>query len=128
MHVQLRQQPLQGAKVLVVEDEFLVALDMERQLGEHGCLVSMASSPQRALAQLDIEVFDAAILDLNLSGERPTVVAERLIHVEVPFLVVTGYGNRKIDIPILDDAPRLSKPVRTKELISVLSGLVGRGD
>jgi CheY-like chemotaxis protein len=84
---------LEGLRVLVVEDEFLVATLIEDMLTFAGCVVS---GPVPRLAEaLDAVhggTFDAAVLDVNLAGDRIDPVADVLSRRNVPFVFVTGHG------------------------------------
>ena len=84
-----------GLRVLVVEDEALVAMLLEDMLADHGCTVAAAASrigqAMDLLADSTLE-FDAAILDVNLGGEPIFPVAEALAARGVPFVFATGYG------------------------------------
>jgi two-component SAPR family response regulator len=98
-------------KVLVVEDESLVALDIETMLEEMGCKV-VASVP-RLLKALDLASrldFDLAVLDINLAGEVVYPLAFRLAERGIPFLFSTGYSTSSLP-PELRDRPILRKPV-----------------
>jgi CheY-like chemotaxis protein len=98
-------------KVLVVEDESLVALDIENMLEEMGCKV-VASVP-RLLRALDLAArldFDLAVLDINLAGEVVYPLAFRLAERRIPFLFSTGYSTADLP-PELRDRPVVRKPV-----------------
>jgi DNA-binding NarL/FixJ family response regulator len=113
---------LSGKRVMIVEDEFLVAMELESELMDQGCVViGPAGRAAPALALLEDEAPDAVLLDLNLDGETPTALAEALQRRHVPFIVVSGYGSRHQEPPILRDAPRLQKPVRQRELLAALA-------
>src|SRR5690242_46630 len=89
--------PLKGARVLIVEDESLVASYLEELLGIEGCIVvGPVSRVPEALALIERERPEAAILDLNLHGEPTIAVAEALTARHVPFVVVTGYGAEHV--------------------------------
>ena len=86
---------LLGLRVLVVEDEALVAMQLEDMLDELGCVVvDVAGTVSRgvALAADAAVALDGAILDVNLGGEKVYPVAERLAARGVPFVFCTGYG------------------------------------
>jgi len=100
-----------GAKVLVVEGEFVVALDLERALQGLGCTVlGPAASAEDALRLLERERPDAATLDMRLRDGRVTPVAERLRAAGVPFVLVTSCGEGELPEPVLRETPRLDKP------------------
>ena len=103
-------------RVLVVEDESLVALDIENMLEEMGCKV-VASVP-RLVKALDLASrldFDLAVLDINLAGEVVYPLAFRLAARGIPFLFSTGYSTSTLP-PELRDRPILKKPVMLASL------------
>ena len=123
-----RSPSLAGLRVLIVEDELLLAMDYEEILQREGCTVlGPAAKQARALALLELERPDAAILDLNLAGERTTEVAEALEALEVPFIIVTGYGEKTLDDRVLRGMPRLDKPVKPQELVRLIGSLARPG-
>jgi two-component SAPR family response regulator len=98
-------------KVLVVEDESIVALDIENMLEEIGCKV-VASVPRLVKAlylasSLDI---DLAVLDINLAGEVVYPLALRLADRGIPFVFSTGYSTTTLPAE-LRDRPLVKKPV-----------------
>ena len=119
---------LGGRRVLVVEDEMLVAMEFEGLLQRQGCaVVGPASTVDRALALLDHDQPDAALLDLNLNGEPATAVAVALRTRGVPFVLVTGYGEAQSSEPELQDAPRVDKPVNHHALVRALARVMDAG-
>jgi len=115
-------EALRGVKVLVVEDEYLVATLMEDMLASAGCIVA---GPIPRLAQaLDAaskEACDVAVLDVNLAGERVYPVADILAQRNVPFVFVTGYGVLPGEYA---NRPRLCKPFKMADLLNTLSDIV----
>src|SRR3954469_2931819 len=104
-------RPFEGRRVLVVEDEYIVALDLEDTLRALGCeVLGPVASVARALALLALERPDAVTLDLDLLDGLAVPVAELLASMGVPFVVVSAYGAGSVDHPVLKQAPRLSKP------------------
>jgi CheY-like chemotaxis protein len=115
---------LRGRRIMVVEDEMLVAMELESLLAEQGCaVVGPAPTADRALALLDDGLPDAAILDVNLNGHTAIPVAAALSARGVPFLLATGYGNSLQ--PELKGAPRVDKPVNHEQLVRTLAHLLG---
>ena len=113
------------ARILIVEDEVLLAMDLEERLKREGCeVIGLASREAKALEFLERRQPDAVVLDLNLHGKVPAKLAEILVARQIPFVIVTGYGSRQFDVPALHGAPRLHKPVNMKDLIRVLSGII----
>jgi len=108
--------PLSGRKVLVVEDEMIVVWLLEDMLVDLGCaIVGPANSVNQALAMIDAEAFDAAVLDVNLDGQMSYPVADALTARGMPFVFSTGY-----DKDTLRDGyrtfPVLQKPFHRSEL------------
>src|ERR1041384_7652891 len=91
----LRDRPL---RILVVEDEVLLAMNIEDMLLESGYEVAgIASRLTPALALAREGLFDAAMLDVNLAGEPSFPVADLLAERGIPFLFATGYGLQGLD-------------------------------
>jgi CheY-like chemotaxis protein len=106
-----------GLRILIVEDEFLLAMELEMLLQQRGCMVlGPVSSVGQALAMLDGEPPDVALLDVNLKGERATPVAAALQARGVPFVLITGYSGPQLSEPELHEAPRVDKPVNCRAL------------
>lgn len=103
---------IEGMRVLLVEDSFLVASAMRRMVEELGCtVVGPAPDVERALELLESERCDAAILDINLGGETVQPVADRLAEMRTPFLFVTGYLSPELLEQCHRARRRLHKPV-----------------
>lgn len=123
----LETDPLNGLRLLVVEDEALVAMALEDMLDGMGCVVvDVAGTVSRgvALAADDRLSIDGAILDVNLGGEKVYPVAERLAARGVPFVFCTGYGMSGIASDFAH-VPTLAKPYSERQLHDLLlSGLL----
>lgn len=101
---------LSGRRILVVEDEMMVLMMIEGMLAELGCgSVTAAATVCKALALIDNQAFDVAMLDLNLGGDRSLAVADALDERSVPFLFSTGYGDLGVTEKYRD-RPVLKKP------------------
>jgi DNA-binding NarL/FixJ family response regulator len=88
---------LDNVRVLIVEDETLLALDLEMTLAANGCtVVGPSGTIGSAVASIDALAPDAAILDLNLNGESSVAVADTLADRGVPFLFLTGYDREHL--------------------------------
>jgi CheY-like chemotaxis protein len=119
---------LSRLRVLVVEDELLLAMDYEEILQGAGFTVLGPFARQAgALSLLERERPDAALLDLNLAGESSTRVAEALAELGVPFIVVSGYGEQTAREPSVADAPRLEKPVSAQALVQAITSVARKG-
>lgn len=114
---------LAGKRVLVVEDEPIVAMMIEDMLTEMGAeVVGPASTLDRALALAAANELDAALLDVNLGDERSHGVARLLAERKVPFVFATGYGDAGSDA--FADAAVIQKPYREEQLAAVLERAV----
>lgn len=113
--------PLAGLKVLVLEDNALVAMHIEEMLAEAGCeVVATIDTVGTALEFIRSRAVDAAVLDVNLKGEKVFGVAEELMARNVPFVFSSGYGERFLP-PKFDAAPHLSKPFEPETLWETLA-------
>jgi DNA-binding response OmpR family regulator len=116
---------LAGKRVLVVEDELLVALMIEDFLTEFGCTtIGPCGTVETALHAVATESLDLALLDVNLSGERVYPVAAALELRHVPFLFLSGYGEEAIP-PGHSDWKVCAKPFRGAELAGMLCAVMG---
>ncbi|TNC15746.1 response regulator [Methylobacterium terricola] len=114
---------LQGRRVLLVEDESLVAMLAEDMLLDLGCEVTVAMRLDQALAQARAQAFDLAVLDVNLGDARSYPVADLLRARGVPFLFATGYGRQGVD-PAYHAAPVMQKPYQAAQLETLLTHLL----
>jgi len=117
---------LVGRRILVVEDEMMIAMLVEDMLAELGCsVVGPAHALDVALALARTETgLDAALLDVNLGGQPVFAVADALREKGVPAIFSTGYGDaglRDVD----RGAPVLQKPFRAHDLARALSEALG---
>lgn len=110
-------------RVLIVEDEGFIALDMESALTDAGCeIVGIAASVNRALKILDEKCCDAVVLDANLGGEDTAPIADALRAREIPFLVVSGYEGQRPGV--FAGAPFLAKPYTSPALVASVRSLM----
>ena len=111
-----------GRLVLVVEDEFLIAMDLELLLRRHGWRVlGPAATVDQALRLLrDGETPDVALLDVNLGGEPVTPVAEALRVRGVPFVLASAYHVPAQAAAALAGAPNIGKPTNERRLLAAL--------
>ena len=119
-------QPLSGRRVLVVEDESLVAMLLETILEDMGCIpVGPAATVEDGLAMAAApEPLDAALLDVNVAGHQVFPIAEALKARGVPFVFSTGYGEGG-----LPDAwrghPTVQKPFTERAIREALMKAIG---
>jgi CheY-like chemotaxis protein len=121
----LSKRELSNRKVLVVEDEMMIAMLIEDMLDEFGCrLVGPATSVPRALELIASESIEVAILDLNLDGKDTYAIADALQRRNVPFIFATGYGSAGLRQEY-EDRPVLQKPFQQKDLETALADALG---
>lgn len=109
-------------RILIVEDELLVAMDIEATLLDHGWeVLGPVSDVRCALDLLALEAPDAACLDMNLRGDTSAPIAEALRLRKIPFVLVTGYSDRNVSDPAFSDAPMVSKPFASENLVRALA-------
>jgi DNA-binding response OmpR family regulator len=116
------EEPLRGARILVLEDEMMAASMLEIVLGECGCIVvGPAASVAEGLALAMEHAIDAAILDVNLGGELVFPVADVLAARRVPFIFVTGYGVNGINCARYAKIPIVQKPYDDEALVAMIA-------
>lgn len=116
---------LGGCSVLVVEDEPLVALDIQAELEDAGAgPVEVARTVETALSALDAGRFDLVLLDGNLKGEQVDRVASVLRQTQTPFCFVSGYGRDHLPQGF-EDVPLVQKPFPPAALRRTLTELLG---
>jgi CheY-like chemotaxis protein len=117
---------LQGKRILVIEDELLLALCVGQALEEQGCkVIGPATSVRQGLNLVEKTTVNGAILDINLNGELVYPVAKALMDRNIPFLFTTGYNS--LDVPSsFRSVPRLDKPVEPSLFIRVLQQIMYR--
>jgi DNA-binding response OmpR family regulator len=113
-----------GARVLLVEDEGLVALMIEDMLEQLGLkVVASAAHVKKACELATSTSFDVALLDVNLAGEFVFPVARILRDRRIPFLFSTGYGAPSLEEEF-STAPAIGKPFSIEELKEKLRALL----
>lgn len=113
--------------VLLVEDNFIIALDTEdmlRQLGVQQIWTAVNKAEALDIANKHAPEF--ALLDVNLGEEKGFEVAARLRQLGIPFAFGTGYGDQRAFPDGYTDTPVVSKPYRPETLASALSTFASR--
>lgn len=111
---------LTGRRILIVEDEMVVAMLLEDMLEELGYqIAATAARESEALAAIAAIEIDAAILDVNLNGKRSYAIADALTERGIPLVFATGYGAGSLEHTYRDHLV-LSKPFRISDLGEVL--------
>lgn len=119
---------LRDVRVLIVEDEFLVAIQLEDTLSSLGCKVlEPAHSLDGAQKAVDDNQFDVAVLDINIAGDPVYPIAQRLADAGIPFVFTTGYSREHIEEP-WRNRPTLRKPYLAVELRRALEEVLTAGE
>jgi len=114
---------LTGCRVLVLEDEYFLAADLEQDLKAHGAsVVGPFSDLSEAKAQVANGGFDVAIIDIDLQGQPAFPIADELMARDIPFGFATGYGPEILPLRFRGVA-HWEKPLRTQALIQDLRPL-----
>jgi DNA-binding response OmpR family regulator len=118
---------LAGCRVMVVEDEFFLAVEIEDALTRAGAeVVGPIPDVRSALGEVGHDGLALAVLDVNLGGSLVYPVADALAERGIPFLFASAYPNT--EVPIRHKGrPYLEKPYETRDLIARLADLVRRG-
>jgi DNA-binding response OmpR family regulator len=112
----MARDSLAGCRILVVEDEMLIAMMIAEALREmDGVVVGPVGKLERALRLAQEETLDAAILDVMIRGGCVYPVAEQLLARRVPFVLASGYGDWSLP-EAFRDCPRLTKPFTQAEV------------
>lgn len=121
----MRDNSINQVKILVVEDEPFIALELQDTLHEAGySVVGPALTFQQAVNLFESLPFNIALLDINIGqGEMIFPIAERIHRKHIPIAFVTGYGAHAILPEELRTCPVVEKPVNPKELLKVVRKL-----
>jgi len=115
-------------RVLVVDDEALIAMMMEDLLLDLGCAVvgpvgTVAAALELIAGATGATAIDAAFLDINLRGEVVYPVATALSAAGVPYCFVTGYSEHGM-LPPFDRDPVLAKPAQPQHIAAMLLRMI----
>ncbi len=117
---------MRNPRVLVVDDEPLIAMMVEEWLTDLQCeTVGPAGSAKAALALIEGAELDGAILDVSLNGHDSFAVASALRERAVPFAFATGHASDRIE-ERFKDAPTLAKPYNFESMRKVVTTLLER--
>ncbi len=117
---------LQGRKILVVEDEWLIAQHLAMLLEDMGCaVVGPVGKVNQAIEKIAAETIDCALLDANLNGTSSSPIVDALVAAGLPLIIVTGYGALELPTDAMNAAPRLNKPFAEQELEAALQAVLG---
>jgi CheY-like chemotaxis protein len=114
---------LAGKRILIVEDEFMIAILLEDMLTELNCSIAgISANLTQALELIGSTEIDAAVLDVNLDGHDSFAVAAALVKRRIPFIFATGYGASRLPQELLGHTV-VQKPYRLEELSMAFSQL-----
>ena len=121
----MTDRTLDRCRILVVEDEYLLADEMSQELADEGAtVIGPVPSVKEAMAMIEAEKpFHGAILDVNLGGETVFPVADALIALGVPLIFTTGYDAAALP-PQYSQVPRCEKPVSIRRITASLGRLM----
>ena len=115
-----------GRRVLIVEDEAMIAGWIESILRKGGwSIVGPIATLERALATIERERLDAALLDVRINGHDAFAVADVLMKRNVPFIFVSGFTRKQMP-PGYSDCAYIAKPFTPDAILALLEGVVGR--
>ncbi|MDI6027776.1 response regulator [Corticibacterium sp. UT-5YL-CI-8] len=115
------QQPLTGMKILVLEDEFLIAMDVEQLCRDHGAEdVVIMQTVDHMSAEHAATSFDAAVVDLMLNNQSTIDYARKLQNAGMPFVFASGYTDTKEMLSDFPEVVLVSKPYAGSDLIEAL--------
>ena len=115
-----------SCSVLLVEDEFLIAMDLQSQLEAAGFpVLGPAASVEQGLALLDQAPVCAAILDMNLQGTTSFPIADRLAGEGTPFMFLSGNDQNRL-LDKYSDRTVLRKPIDYRQLFDELKAICGQ--
>lgn len=117
---QSRTARFSGLRILVVEDELLLAMALDDALTALGCIVSKTPRVSEALRLAATEAIDGAILDVNIAGQESYPLAHELARRGIPFVFVTGYEASRLPSEHRG-RPMLRKPFRPADLERVMA-------
>lgn len=104
-------------RILVVEDEPVLAVDLEDMLHDLGAVViGPVASLQRAIQIVEEEPMNGAVLDINIGGDLVFPLADRLTRKRIPFIFCTSYAEIAGALDEYEHVPRIGKPYREENL------------
>lgn len=119
---------LQGTRILIVEDDAIIAMMVEDMLTDLGCeIAGSAARVDVALVKARTLSIDLAVLDVNLDGEETFPVADILVERGIPFIFTTGYGPH-VTANRFERAPTLQKPYESRALEQALARALERSN
>ena len=119
-------KPLAGQRILLAEDEGLIAIELERMLENFGCdLVGPLASIDQVLEAAQHGRFDGAVLDVNLRGRQIFEIMPKLQELGMRIIIASGYEDATLFPPPFRAMPRLAKPFDERELRRICERIFG---
>lgn len=114
-------------RILIVEDDFFVALDEKSVLEAQGwVVVGPAATLTAAVRAAREELVDCAFLDVNLHGEQVTEAAAVLSERGIPFTLVSAYAREALPCELLTNALHIQKPYRSRDLVAAVAEMMAK--
>jgi CheY-like chemotaxis protein len=111
------EKPLAGQRILLAEDEGLIALELERLLEDFGChVIGPVASIDEVLENAECGTFDGALLDVNLRGRQIFEILPRLQKLGLRIIIASGYNDVTLFPAPFRAMPHISKPFDAREL------------
>jgi len=118
---------LSGVRVLVVEDDPLLAMDLDASLVDAGAVVvGPCQTLDQAMQQADIGDFAVAVLDFGLGSDTVSPLAHRLVNRGVPFVLYTGKSRHEPSMAEWSDCSIVQKPASTRAVLSAVRTVLAR--
>lgn len=118
---------LHGVRMLIVEDDPLLAMDLEATLVEAGAVVvDLCRTLDQAMARAGVDDFAIAVLDFSLGVETASPVARRLVNRGVPFVLYTGKPRNEPSLAEWSDRLILGKPASARALVSAVKAALSQ--
>jgi CheY-like chemotaxis protein len=119
----LSESPLKGLRVFLLEDEFLIAMDVEMMCLDHGASEVIIRHQLKEGEDEPLPDFDVAVVDLVLAGQSTIPFADRLARLGKPFIFASGYAD-SVDVARFPSVPIVTKPYAGSELIEAIASAV----
>lgn len=124
---ELLANTLSGLRILLLEDEYLIAMDVELLCREHGAAeITVMLNLDGLDGDAPLPDFDVAILDLMLAGRSTMPFAERLEKIGRPFVFATGYSRSDELLERMPAVPVIEKPYAGTDLVMAVASVTGR--
>ena len=125
MQIRTGGELLRGKRILIVEDNLLVAMDLEATLQAAGCeVIGPAARLDTGLDLARSELLDGAVLDVNLDGEASFPIADVLAARSVPVVLATGYDASSVVPEQYRNMPNMQKPFSSAQLRDLLNSVL----